>query len=80
MLQRVTTGWKFIRVLYLVMGIIVIGQALSQHQWLGVLFGGYFASMGLFSFGCAAGNCYVIQSNNNSSKNNSEEISYEEVK
>jgi hypothetical protein len=47
------------RGIYLVMGIFVIIQSLWMHQWLGVLFGIYFASMGLFSFGCAAGNCMV---------------------
>jgi hypothetical protein len=80
MLKRITTGWTFMRVLYLIMGIIVIGQALQQQQWLGVLFGGYFASMGLFSFGCAAGNCFVTPSKQNTTKKITEEISYEEVK
>ena len=80
MLQRITTGWTFIRVLYLIMGIIVIGQALQQQQWLGVLFGGYFASMGLFSFGCAAGNCFVPPSKQNTTTKITEEISYEDVK
>lgn len=80
MLERITTGWTFIRVLYLVMGIIVIGQAVSQQQWLGVLFGAYFASMGVFRFGCAAGNCYnpTVQKSNN--KIATEEITYEEIK
>jgi hypothetical protein len=30
-----------------------------SKQWFGVAFGGYFASMGLFAFGCGAGNCYT---------------------
>ncbi|MBK7469089.1 MAG: hypothetical protein IPJ43_21185 [Saprospiraceae bacterium] len=29
------------------------------HQWVGALLGAYFASIGLFAFGCAAGNCLV---------------------
>jgi hypothetical protein len=27
------------------------------REWAGLLLGGYFASMGIFSFGCAAGCC-----------------------
>lgn len=40
------------------MGIAVIIQSVMSKQWFGVLFGGYFASLGLFAFGCASGNCY----------------------
>ncbi len=40
------------------MGSAVIIQSVLSQQWFGVLFGGYFASMGLFAFGCAAGNCF----------------------
>jgi hypothetical protein len=40
------------------MGIAVIIQSVMSQQWFGVAFGGYFASMGLFAFGCAAGNCF----------------------
>ena len=57
MKERILTGWTFTRGLYLIMGILVIIQSAMQQQWFGVLFGGYFASMGLFAFGCAAGNC-----------------------
>ena len=57
MKERILTGWTFTRGLYLIMGILVIIQSAMQQQWFGVLFGGYFASMGLFAFGCAAGKC-----------------------
>jgi hypothetical protein len=39
------------------MGILVIIQSAMISQWLGVVLGAYFASMGLFAFGCASGNC-----------------------
>jgi len=32
---------------------------LGLNETFRVLFGGYFASMGIFAFGCAAGNCYA---------------------
>jgi len=58
MKDRILTNWTFVRVLYLLMGLLVIGQSAMSHQWIGILFGGYFASMGLFAFGCASGNCF----------------------
>lgn len=58
MKERILTNWTFARVLYLIMGIAVIIQSVISQQWFGVAFGGYFASMGLFAFGCAAGNCF----------------------
>jgi arginine exporter protein ArgO len=57
MKERLTKGWTLGRVLYVALGAFVVAQSLMQQQWLGVLLGGYFASMGLFSFGCAAGGC-----------------------
>ena len=51
------TGWTFIIILYLIVGVFVIIKSFQQQQWLGILFGDYFFLMGLFAFGCAAGNC-----------------------
>jgi hypothetical protein len=49
-----------------------------SQQWFGVVFGGYFASMGLFAFGCAAGNCATepLQKSNTTI----EDVKFEEVK
>lgn len=58
MKARILTGWTFTRGLYLIMGSFLIIQSALHAQWFGVLFGGYFAAMGLFAFGCAAGNCF----------------------
>lgn len=55
---RILTGWTLMRAIYLIIGILVMTQSFLQHEWFGFFFGGYFASMGLFAFGCAAGNCY----------------------
>jgi hypothetical protein len=40
------------------MGIMVIVPSVLNHEWFGVLFGVYFASMGLFALGCASGSCF----------------------
>ncbi len=57
MKERILTGWTFRRVLYLAVGIILVIQSIMDNDWLIALPGIYFASMGLFAFGCASGNC-----------------------
>jgi hypothetical protein len=56
---RISTGWNFRRVLFLLAGSVIIVQSAIMHEWIGMLMGGYFASMGLFALGCAAGNCFT---------------------
>ena len=58
MKERNLTGWNFQRIVFSVMGIFIIIQSISDKQWFGLFFGAYFASMGIFRFGCASGNCY----------------------
>lgn len=58
MINRILTGWNFRRALYAAMGIAVIINSATNHEWFGILFGTYFASMGIFAFSCAGGNCY----------------------
>jgi hypothetical protein len=58
MKDRLLTNWSLVRVIYLLFGISIIAQAIASSIWLGVLFGSYFAAMGLFAFGCAGGNCF----------------------
>jgi len=58
MKKRILTGWTFARILYLVIGTLLIIQSAMNKEWIGVFVGSYFTSMGLFSIGCASGNCY----------------------
>lgn len=83
MKERILTNWTFTRGLYLVLGITVIIQSLMSQQWFGVFFGGYFASMGLFAFGCAAGNCFNGSCDiepKHKSKTAIQDVQFEEVK
>lgn len=87
MKERLTKGWTLGRALYVALGALVVAQSLIQQQWLGVLLGGYFASMGLFSFGCAAGGCFSgaqqFGGRNASSPSNNQamqEAEFEEIK
>ncbi len=74
---RLFTGWNFSRFLYLGLGTAFIINSLYTQQWLGVVIGGYFASMGLFAFGCAGGNCFVPNKNNTLDSTAAEELSVE---
>jgi hypothetical protein len=83
MKERILNNWTFMRALYLLMGITVIVQAVMSQQWFGVVFGGYFASMGLFAFGCAAGNCYsrnCATEPQQKSNTTIQDVEFEEVK
>ena len=83
MKQRILTGWTIGRGVYLVLGLVIVIQSAINAQWLGVLFGTYFASMGLFAFGCAAGNCFGGNCSVNAKEivdNNVKDINFEEVK
>jgi hypothetical protein len=83
MKQRILTNWTFARALFLVVGITVIVQSVLSQQWFGAIFGGYFASMGLFAFGCAAGNCYggnCATEPQQKSNTTIQDVEFEEVK
>lgn len=60
MKDRILKGWNFRRVLYIAMGAFITGQAILTQQYFIVLFGLYFASMGVFNFGCASGVCAYV--------------------
>lgn len=57
--ERLLTGWNLPRIVYLVLGLLIIFQSVQEEQRLGLLLGGYICCMGLFAFGCAAGACSI---------------------
>lgn len=52
-------NWNFRRLLYLIGGVFFVLVAVNDRSWWMIPFGLYFASMAVFRFGCAAGNCEV---------------------
>lgn len=81
MKKRILSNWTFIRLLYFSVGIALIVQSILNHQWVGVAFGSYLASMGLFAFGCASGNCFVGNYEINSKQKSAiQDVEFEEVK
>ncbi|MBS1593453.1 MAG: hypothetical protein JST90_03965 [Bacteroidetes bacterium] len=80
LINRITTGWTFVRALYLIMGIIFMVQAIGERQWMMLAFGAYFGSMGLFNYGCASGACYTGMTDTRSQyADKTVETEYEEV-
>ena len=57
MKDRILKNWTLVRGFYVLVGIMVAINSYMDEQWLGIMFGAYFAAMGLFSFGCASGSC-----------------------
>ncbi|HTQ27907.1 MAG TPA: hypothetical protein VMI35_07255 [Puia sp.] len=83
MKQRIFSGWTFGRALYSVLGGIIIVQSIMEHEWMGLLLGGYFAAMGVFAFGCAAGNCFgagIVPQTKVGTKADIRDIEFEEIK
>jgi hypothetical protein len=80
MKKRLVSGWNVRRLLYLVMGVIVIAQSIADHQNWGILLGAYFAVMGIFNLGCASGYCGVPLSSNKQYATKAVDTEYEEVK
>jgi len=80
MIQRALSGWTFIRAFYLLTGVAVIVQSVMEAQWFGLILGGYFSSMAVFNYGCAAGNCSVNYAEPKKQAVPVEDITYEEIK
>lgn len=82
MKERILTGWNFRRVIYGLMGIVLIVQSINLHEWFGIFVGLYFAAMGIFALGCASGNCSgeACYTGSNNSSTTNEDTEYEEIK
>lgn len=81
--QRIFTNWTFTRALYLGMGFFIIYTSVSVEQWFGIALGVYFASMGLFAFGCAGGSCYTgsrATESKQAYKQEIDDVDFEELK
>lgn len=79
MLERIKRPLTFRRLLFLGMGLFIGVSSLKQGEWVGILMGSYFFSMGLFTLGCAD-NCGYPATMARKNVELTEEIDYEEVK
>lgn len=78
MKERILKNWTFTRAFYLIMGLFVIVQSFMGQQWFGIAFGGYFAAMGLFAFGCASGNCVGGNCSTEPKQNSNQAVHFEQ--
>lgn len=61
MIKHLFKGWTTLRIIYLLIGLILLIHTIMDGQIIGVLLSLYILFIGLFGFGCASGNCTVNQ-------------------
>lgn len=78
MIQKLLTGWNFMRLLRLALGIIIIIQGILVKDWMYILMGLLFSLLPIFNIGC----CGATACNTNSiiTSKQKEESSFEEIK
>ena len=77
MKARIVSGWNWMRVFRLIVGLAITVQGLYAADWLFTIAGAVFTSLALFNMGCCAGSgCGYT---NNTSAKKMEETTYEEV-
>jgi hypothetical protein len=80
MKERILSGWNFMRVLWLIMGIGITIQAITEKNFLMLLPGLYFVFAAIANIGCFAGNCATSYSANTGNKKEAiTEIEFEEI-
>ena len=57
MKDKLLKGWNVRRAVYLIVGLIALGQAFYLEEYFLILFGAYFAIMAVLNIGCASGHC-----------------------
>lgn len=77
-----TTGWNFMRILRMGMGVIAVGVAIYDRDSLLGLAGAFLLLMGLFNLGCCGtGGCALPNRNSHTTKQVvADEVEFEEVK
>lgn len=80
-LSGLLKNWNLSRILFLFLGISILYQTTQSNEWFGYIIGIYFLMMGVFSLGCASGNCGIPHSSNtnDAESDNAETIHFEEV-
>jgi len=82
MKERLLYNWSIQRLFYVLMGLGIISGSIAEKEWMGALLGGYFLSMGVFAFGCAApGGCNTGRYSSNARQRQViTDTEYEEIK
>jgi len=59
MKNKIIKGWNFTRIVYTLIGLVLLIHAVIDYTIFGILLGVYITAMGVFAFDCAAGNCSI---------------------
>lgn len=57
MKERILGRWNTMRIVYTLFGLAALFTGIISKDWLVGFIGVVFTGMGIFSFGCAGGNC-----------------------
>jgi hypothetical protein len=80
MWQRLISGWNFMRLIRLALGLVIMVQGVQNHDYAVAGLGILFALMPLFNIGCCAGSaCYTSPSSKALKTEKSGEIEYEQI-
>lgn len=79
MKSRILSGWNFVRVLWLVVGIGISIQAVTERNYVMLFPALYFVFAAFANIGCCASGSCAVNFNNNSKKESITEIEYEEI-
>jgi ascorbate-specific PTS system EIIC-type component UlaA len=52
MKQAILNNWTLVRALRVIMGLVIIGEALQRHDVVSTIAGSVFTALGLFNIGC----------------------------
>ena len=80
MMKAISTNWNLMRMLRLVVGIWGIYVSVTDAQPLFGILGGMFILKSILNVGCCGSSGCTIPQNKNHEKNDSKEVTYEEVR
>jgi hypothetical protein len=78
-IETLKQRWDFVRILRLVIGVTVIGQAFIMHEWLLGIGGGMLTTMALLNIGCCGAQGCAVSPRKDAVKPGLEETRFEEV-
>lgn len=80
MKRLITTGWNFMKILRVGMGLVALTFAFKDHDYILGIAGGLLLVMGVMNIGCCGVNgCYTRTHRSGTNKKAIEDIVYEEV-
>jgi hypothetical protein len=79
-LSSLKQRWDFVRILRLVIGVTVIGQAFIMQEWLLGIGGGMLTTMAVLNIGCCGTQGCAVTPKKDAVKLSPDETRFEEVK